>query len=144
MNSRLPIRLTLLVCAASMLAAPPTPAGAAQPVFGRWLTHDKAAIVAIGSCGAKLCGRIERILDPKAPPNDARNPDRRLRGRPLVGTLVLSDFTRSGRTWKSGRAYDPKSGSTYPSELRLLDDGRLQVTGCVLFVCKSRYWKRAS
>ena len=45
-------------------------------------------------------------------------------------------------TWEGGRAYDPKSGSSYKSSLRLNADGSLRVTGCVLFVCRSKRWTR--
>lgn len=118
------------------------PAVAAEPVFGRWLTDDRAAIVKVERCADRMCGRIERVLDPKAPENDINNPDDRLRSRPLVGALVLQHFVRDGSRWKGGRAYDPKTGNSYRSELRVEADGRLRVTGCVLFLCRSRYWTR--
>lgn len=120
-----------------------SPASAADAVFGRWLTDDGAAIVRVVPCGDRVCGAIARVLDPKAPPNDANNPDRRLRSRPLVGTAVLRDFIRSGVGWKGGRAYDPKTGKSYASELMVQQDGRLKVTGCILFLCRSRRWTRS-
>ena len=121
----------------------PSPALAADPIFGRWRTDDGAAIVSVAPCGGKLCGAIARVLDPKAPPNDINNPDQRRRSRPLAGVLVLRDFVRSGIVWKNGRAYDPKSGNSYASELTVQKDGRLKVTGCVLFLCRSRLWTRS-
>lgn len=125
-----------------LLAASPAEADTQPSAYGRWLTDDGAAIVRIAPCGPKLCGAIERILDPAAPNNDVNNPDRDLRRKPLVGVTVLRDFSRSGATWTGGRAYDPKSGGSYRSELRLAADGRLKVTGCVLVICRSRYWTR--
>ena len=68
----------------------PAPAGAAAPIFGRWRTDDGSAIVRVEPCGGKLCGRIDRVLDPKAPTNDINSPDPAHRTKPLVGTTVLS------------------------------------------------------
>ena len=121
----------------------PSPAMAADPIFGRWRTDDGAAIVRIAPCDGKLCGAIARVLDRKAPPNDINNPDRRQRTRPLAGVLVLRDFVHSGAEWKGGRAYDPKTGNSYTSELMVQQDGRLKVTGCILFLCRSRLWTRS-
>lgn len=124
------------------LAAASTSA-AAQSVTGDWMTDDRSAIIHVASCGAKLCGTIARVLDPAAPPNDANNPDRALRSRPLVGVPVLSGFTRSAEGWKDGTAYDPKAGRSYRSRLALGGKGTLDVTGCVLFVCRTKQWTRA-
>jgi uncharacterized protein (DUF2147 family) len=114
----------------------------ATPIFGRWLTDDGAAIVRIEPCGQKLCGRIERVLDPRAPANDVNSPDPAHRAKPLVGTPVLSDFAGSGGSWNAGLAYDPRAGRSYRSQLQLLGEGRLKVTGCILLLCRSRYWTR--
>ncbi len=131
----------MLVPVLTLLA--PSPVLAADPIFGRWRTDDGAAIVSVIPCGGKLCGAIARVLDPKAPMNDINNPDRRQRSRPLAGAMVLRDFVRSGAGWKGGRAYDPKTGKSYASELMVQQDGRLKVTGCVLFLCRSRLWSRS-
>lgn len=127
---------------AALLLLHPAPAFAAGSPLGRWLTDDGSAIVRIGRCGEKLCGTIEKVLDPKAPANDINNPDKHLRTFPLAGATVLRGFSYSGGQWKGGRAYDPKTGNSYRSSLELLRDGRLAVTGCVLFVCRSRDWTR--
>lgn len=125
-----------------LAAAAGTPA-TAQSVTGEWMTDDRSAIIHVASCGAKLCGTIARVLDPAAPPNDANNPDRALRSRPLVGVAVLSGFVRSAEGWKDGTAYDPKAGRSYRSRLALGGKDRLDVTGCVLFVCRTKQWTRA-
>jgi uncharacterized protein (DUF2147 family) len=117
----------------------------APSVQGMWLTDDRKAVVRIAPCGANLCGTIDRVLDrsPASPTTDLHNPDPRLRGRPIVGLQILTGFVRSGKLWKGGRAYDPKSGHSYRSTLALNPDGSLKVTGCVLFVCESQRWTRA-
>jgi len=125
-----------------------TPLGAVTPAtpVGLWRTDDGKALIRIAPCGDRLCGRIAQILDSGAavPRTDINNPDPRLRDRPLVGLLTLWGFTRHGEAWDGGRAYDPKSGKSYRSSLQLERDGSLAVAGCVLFVCQSRRWTRAS
>lgn len=126
----------MLALAVALFAAPPGMAG-------DWRTEDGSAVVRIGDCGATLCGRITRVLNPGAPPNDANNPNRALRSRPLVGIPVLSGFARNASGDLQGTAYDPKSGRSYRSYLSLNDNGTLRVTGCVTFICRSQTWRRA-
>ena len=130
--------------AASLLLLASSAAVPATDVAGLWVTDDGKGLVKIESCGAKLCGRIVRVLDTSAdvPKTDVHNPNPRLRARPLAGLLTLWDFSRSGSTWTGGRAYDPKSGKSYRSSLARNPDGSLKLTGCVLFICESRRWTR--
>ena len=116
----------------------------AASVEGQWLTDDRKGVVEIAPCGASVCGRIVRVLDrgPHVPATDVRNPDRRLRSRPIIGLLTLSGFVRSGAAWTGGRAYDPKSGKSYRASLQLNPDGSLRLTGCVFVICDSRRWTR--
>ncbi len=127
----------------ALLSASPILAAANAPVFSLWKTDDSSALVRIAPCGQKLCGTVAQVLDPKAPPNDINNPDPVARAQPLLGKVILQDFVGAGTQWKSGKAYDPKTGHTYRSQLELESDGRLKVTGCELIICESRYWTRA-
>lgn len=125
--------------ALALLLAAAVPPGLA----GDWRTEDGSALVRIGACGATVCGRVLRVLAPNAPPNDANNPDRALRGRPLIGVAVLSGFARNRSGDLQGSAYDPKSGRSYRAYLSLNANGTLRVTGCVLLICRSQTWRRA-
>ena len=115
----------------------------AQSIMGDWLTDDRSAIIRVAPCGDKLCGTIARVLDPAAPRNDANNPDKAKRSRPLIGVAVLSGFSRSGSGWDNGTAYDPKAGKSYKSRLALSGLHGLDVTGCLLFLCRTKHWRRA-
>lgn len=112
-------------------------------IFGRWLTDDGKGIVTVAQCGDTVCGRIIQVLDrePGVPAVDVNNPDPSLRKRAILGLPVLAGFRRDAGQW-SGRAYDPKSGRSYRSQLALNPDGSLKVTGCVLFICRSKRWRR--
>ena len=49
------------------------PAAAAEPIAGRFVTENGKAVVTLAPCGAKLCGRISRVL---VPTDDGSRPDR--------------------------------------------------------------------
>lgn len=133
---RLYLSLALLLAAA--------PARAATPIAGTWMTDTRDGIVQIAPCGAAHCGRLVKLLRPvEGPGTDRHNPDPKLRARPLVGLPILTGFVPAGDNWK-GQAYDPKVGKTYRSTVRRLDANRLEVTGCVLFICRSVTWTRAN
>ncbi|HMG47700.1 MAG TPA: DUF2147 domain-containing protein [Allosphingosinicella sp.] len=119
-------------------------AAAAAPVEGLWLTDDRKGVVRIGPCGRQMCGWVARVIDrgPGVPTRDVRNPDPRLRGRPILGLPTLTGFSGAGGEWTGGRAYDPKSGRSYRASLSLQRDGALNVTGCVLFICQTKRWTR--
>ena len=134
--------MRLLTLPVLLLAA--AGAHAAEPIAGRWVTENGKAVVAIQPCGATLCGRIARILvpTPGAAPTDARNPDPKLRSRPVLGLEVLTGFTDNGKAWR-GRIYDPEAGKWYKSIVRR-EAGGLKVEGCVLMFCRAQRWKPAA
>ncbi|MFM9853753.1 MAG: DUF2147 domain-containing protein [Sphingomonadaceae bacterium] len=124
---------------AMLLVTFATPAFAAAPVTGRWLTTEKDSIIEIGQCGATVCGKIAKILRPTKdgkPPFDTNNPNPALRTRPIDGLVILSGFVANGQSWK-GSIYDPRAGKTYTSYLTKLANGNLKVQGCVGPFCKS-------
>ncbi|TKD50024.1 DUF2147 domain-containing protein [Sphingomonas baiyangensis] len=133
-----------LFAAMAMLAMPAAAAAPADGVTGRWMTPGDQAIIAIKPCGNRLCGVIERVLKapPGAPKVDANNPDPALRKRPLVGTAILSDFTRDDAQWR-GTIYDPRSGKSYRSTMRVRG-ALLEVKGCIAVFCRTQEWRRAS
>ena len=129
-------------CFALALLASAVSAEASPSVYGRWLTDDRAGIVEVKPCGQAVCGTLVRVLDPAAPARDINNPDRELRRRPLVGVKILTGLEASGDRWKNGRAYDPKAGRSYNASIAPGPDGGLDVTGCILFLCRTRHWTR--
>lgn len=135
-------RKALILVAAFGLSAITSPAWAADPIAGRWLTEGGQAIVAIKPCGPALCGSIERVVKPTpgAPTTDANNPNPALRSRPYVGLTILTEFKDGGGDWR-GQIYDPKSGKTYRSILKA-DGNNLAVKGCIAFFCRTQNWTR--
>lgn len=128
-----------------LAAALPAPALAAPDLGGEWLVEDKKATVTIGRCGSNWCGRITRILqrDPNWNGRDVNNPDPAQRSRPVIGLPILTGFKPDAQGLTGGRIYDPNSGRTYRSMLRLNPDGSLKVSGCIAVFCQSQRWTRA-
>jgi len=110
-------------------------ASGATPV-GVWYAEGGTARVQIEPCGAELCGRVVWLRSPLDDDGcdlrDRRNPNPALRGRKVAGLEILRGLTpRADGTWRSGRIYDPTSGSTYTCQLTLDGDDRLRLRGYV-------------
>jgi uncharacterized protein (DUF2147 family) len=56
---------------------------------------------------------------------------------------ILTGFAPAGSQWTGGHAYDPQTGRSYRASLALQPNGRLEVTGCLFFICRSKDWTRA-
>ena len=128
-----------LALAAAAIAAP---AQAATPVDGQYLSKEGDAVITVAPCGAKMCGKISKIIKarPGAAKTDVNNPDPSLRDRPILGLPILYGFEEDGNQW-DGTIYNPEDGKSYKSEIEKLSDGRLKVKGCVLFICQTQYWR---
>ncbi len=122
-----------------------SPALAAAPVSGKWLTAEKDSVIEIGTCGGAVCGKVLRVLKTMPDgrvPIDRNNPDPSLRARKVEGIMILSGFADRGSNWK-GKIYDPKSGKTYTSYLARNADGTLKVQGCIGPFCQAFVWTPA-
>ena len=134
------VRLAVLALASAAVAVP---AFAADPVEGLWMVEAGTAKVRVAPCAAdkaRMCGQIAWLK--QAGVKDANNPDAALRGRPLVGLLMIRDFKPAGAgKWTGGKIYDPGSGKTYSSKMSANPNGTLKVEGCVAVVCQAQTWK---
>lgn len=140
------MRLTLAALATLALALPASAQQASGDIAGRWRTDDGKAVITIAPCttgGATLCGRISRFLvaEPAGGARDTHNPDRSLRSRPLMGVQVLSTLSRDGQRW-TGRGYSPEEGRHFNATVRV-QNGQLNVRGCVAVFCRTVVWTRA-
>jgi uncharacterized protein (DUF2147 family) len=130
--------------AALLLLLFAVPAQAATPIVGRWVTQDEKALVEVAPCGGKICGHIVRML-PAArglPGNDAYNPDRKLRARPLIGLPIFIGFVDRGENWQ-GTLYSPADGRVVKGTLARNPDGTLAVKGCIFILCRNQVWQPA-
>lgn len=136
--------MRFVIFAGLLMAA--VPAGAADPIGGRWITQEKDAVVAIKRCGKALCGTLDKYLvlpAGGADQRDVNNIDPAKRQRRLLGVPILISLTEDKDLWR-GEIYDPKSGRTYTSEVRRKAAGVLEVKGCFGMLCRTQEWKKAS
>jgi uncharacterized protein (DUF2147 family) len=97
-----------------------------------------------------LCGRIAALREARdpatgRPKTDDRNPDPRLRGRPLVGVQIVVRMAPTGQRGRwAGQVYNPEDGGLYPATLTLLGARALRLEGCIIrdVLCLGQTWTR--
>ena len=135
------IRTVSILAALTIASMGSASASNALDVYGAWLTQKQNSVVVISKCSESPCGEIVWIDAPDPETlTDTENPDEALRARPLLGLKMLYDFEARKDQWKKGRIYDPETGKTYGSRLRRLEDGTLQVKGCIGPICQTQIW----
>lgn len=132
-----------LTLAASQAGAP------MDQVAGLWATGDNGGRVQVEPCDrdeALLCGALvdAQVLQSEPQTRDANNPDPALRDRPLRGVRVLDGFERGDDgEWTPGLLYDPEDGREISrGYVKLVAQDRLEVRGCVAFICRTQVWVR--
>lgn len=114
------------------------PAAARQPIEGRWLNPKGTMTIEIAPCGPALCGTVLRASE--------RTQAKAMRGSgtTLIGSKLLTGLVPIATNRWRGRVYLPDRDMHASGTMRLLDNGRLQVSGCLLgVICKNSVWRRA-
>ncbi len=124
------IATTLAVLALSAGAA------MADPVLGTWKTqpgdNGNYAHVNITTCGAKICGILGTGYDSAGNAIDSPN----------IGRQMIWDMgADGGGQYSGGKIWAPDRDKTYNSKMTL-SGNTLQVSGCVLGICRSQTWSR--
>jgi uncharacterized protein (DUF2147 family) len=113
-------------------------------VYGTFFTEEGTSKVTIQDCGdGSPCGRISWIdpeaMEPGLTPETATTKT----GDPVLGLLMLQSFNKKKKDWRGGTIYDPENDKTYASRLKRLENGTLQVKGCVGPICQTQVWAEA-
>jgi uncharacterized protein (DUF2147 family) len=122
----------------------------ADVILGKWLNEDKDAHIQVYKENGKYFGKIIWLKDPidevtGKPKVDDENPDENLQDRPIIGLIILKDFTFDGeKEWEDGTIYDPKNGKTYDCYMKLDKEGVLKIRGYIgiSWIGRSSYWTR--
>jgi uncharacterized protein (DUF2147 family) len=142
-----------------LLLLPLIPACAAvnaDSILGVWNSPSDvgAAHIEVYKDGDKYFGKIVWLERPVFSPKDAeagkpkvdrRNPDPKLRTRPVMGLVILTGMQYSGdNEWKNGTIYAPDKGKTYKCQAKLGSDGVLHLRGFIGFSMfgETRDWTR--
>lgn len=136
--------VTLLVATAIKLFAQE-----ADVIKGTWLNEEKDAKIEIYKSGDKYFGKISWVKDAyeadgKTLRKDIKNPDVQLRNRTIVNCVILTGLQYDDGEWTGGELYDPKTGKTYKSKVKL-KNASLEIRGYVgaPMFGKTTVWSRA-
>jgi len=137
--------LTLAVGLASVLTLPALAADAA----GRWRTIDdetgqpKSIVEITRADDGVYSGTIIELLNPSRPnPTCDKCSDDR-KDQPITGMEIIRNMRAgSDGNYSGGTILKPDEGKVYRSKMKLIDDDTLEVSGCVLFICRSQTWQR--
>ena len=145
MHRRLPMILALLLSVVLPLSAI-----AQDSPAGRWRTIDdatgkpKSIIEIYAAKDGRYAGKVVEILDLKDGPNPLCDQCKGAsRDKPIKGMVILWGLKPDGDgKWSGGHVLDPENGKTYKSKLALRDGGRLDMSGCIAFLCRTQTWSR--
>lgn len=117
-------------------------------ILGFWLTESGKGVIEVYKNGEEFEGKLvwiqdihEGLVKDKL---DKHNPDEKLQKRSILNLRNLSGFKFKSNEWSGGKIYDPKSGKTYSSYMKLENINQLNLRGYVgipLFGRTSE-WKR--
>ena len=117
-------------------------------VLGFWLSQERTAMIQIKKEKGKIVGDmvwLKRIHTGEVKDIfDVENPKKSKRSRSLMGLRMLKGFKFKGKKWSGGEIYDPKSGKTYDSTMKLKDANTLKLRGFIgiSLIGKTRTWSR--
>jgi len=120
----------------------------ADAILGEWLTAEGKARVLVFKNGDTYAGKIIWLKEPEKNGKavvDDKNPDEKLRDRPVLGMEIVYEFTYDeDNVWTDGKVYDPESGNEYKAKITLLDEKTLKLRGYVLIplLGRSELWTR--
>jgi len=119
-------------------------------IVGTWLTDDGASKVDVSATKAAdgssvYAGKVSWLKEPMRdgkPLRDVNNADTGLRERPILGIEILSGFKATAAGWSGGTVYSPRAGKSFPADLSIAPDGRLQLKVKAGIMSKTDYWTR--
>lgn len=114
-------------------------------ITGTWLTADKAGQIYIYKNANKYFGKIKS--GSRQEQFDVKNPDKARRKDPLLGLVILRDFTFNGTDeWNDGTVYDPDNGKTYSCIITLVNKNKLKLRGYIGFswIGRTEVWTRVN
>ncbi|MGE8234500.1 MAG: DUF2147 domain-containing protein [Stenotrophomonas sp.] len=126
-------------------------ASASDSAAGRWRTIDdetgrvKSIVEISQAANGTLSGKVLQVLQSDQGPHPVCNKcEGANKGKPIEGMTILWNVRPDGANkWANGTILDPAKGKTYSSKVALVDNGRkLDVSGCIAFICRTQTWLR--
>jgi uncharacterized protein (DUF2147 family) len=134
----------LLLVVGALVAAGVAQAQTAEDAFGTWRHPENGSLISVYQCGGGLCAKVTKVADPNR--KDDKNPDPKLRTRPVVGVVIMSGAKKSGANSWSGKLYNTQDGETYNGTVTVVNKNTLKLEGCVLggIICQGPTWTRVN
>jgi uncharacterized protein (DUF2147 family) len=117
-------------------------------VTGMWkITDEKSnvekSVVEIFEYNNMYHGRVIKIL-PTSKRTHCDECEGDLKGKPLVGMVIISDLTKTANGGVEGRILNPANGNTYSCYIELVSPNRLKLRGFLGFPAfgKTMYYNR--
>lgn len=141
------MRKIILAAALASVAFSATAQNSASPV-GKWKTLDDESGKAMTitevyeAKNGTLAAKISENLGLPATCADCSAP---YKGKPYVGIITLWNLKANKDGSWSGNGYKPSDDRKFNAKsVKLVDGGKkLEVKGCVAFICKTATWVRA-
>lgn len=113
-----------------------TAADKADAIIGVWKNGTGKGHIQIYKNDNKYYGKIiwlKDAMDPATgrPKVDLKNADPEKRNHPLIGLVMLKDFTYDDGEWTDGHIYNPSDGKEYKAYMKLKDYKTLSVRGYI-------------
>lgn len=133
------MRFTLVLMFLMFLLPSAVHAAGPNAVVGFWASGN--SIFEIERVGDSLTGTVRALLNPTyldeensgrtgEVRTDDNNPTESLRSQPLLGLSMFSEYRFDDGVWQ-GKIYDPESGNTYQSRMKLNKAGNLEIRGYI-------------
>lgn len=139
---------SFLLLAAFFTLAAFRPAENADAIVGIWQNSTGKGHIQIFRQNNKYYGKIIWLRDAMdasgQPKLDNKNSDPGQKAKPLLGLVMMRDFSFSGDGWEGGRIYNPGDGREYQGMIRMKDLQTLMVRGYIgiSLVGKTDVWTR--
>ncbi len=146
--------IILTLCLLSIMLIPALAfaqkAAPGDAILGVWFNAEKDAKIEITKVDGKFFGKVIWLKNPNdakgKPKTDIENPDPKLRTRPRLGLVVLTNLEYDkGINYDGGKIYDPKSGKTYSCQAKLANNNLLKLRGFIgiSLIGRTSEWTKA-
>jgi uncharacterized protein (DUF2147 family) len=123
--------------------------GNADAIVGTWKSSSFDYNIELYKLNNEYQGKIVGVKKTKLSSKkllDKLNPQRSLRGKPIIGMINITDFeyNQYDEIWEDGIFYNPSTGQTMKCTITMKDNSTLEVTGFLGFALTevSMTWKK--
>lgn len=141
----------ILTLVAATLFAVVSYAQTTPTLEGTWLTESGKAKIKIVKTGDIYNGAIVWLKEPLRADGkvklDDKNPDVKLRSRPIMGMNLLSGFKKAGEgKYENGKIYNAENGKLYSCVIKIKSDKIIEVRGYVgiSLIGETQVWYRVA